>query len=560
MNHDTNHDVYLQGTLLELIKLESITEITGWKRTAEKVVHHTLLFFVKTRGQLQINQTDVQVHGKTLCLLLPGMSVQALNLAGNENGMIYQLEFDIFRMVEQTQTRKVYDRELDFPLQGQIQTDLLLFQRKIQLLASVSGDSSVREHLRQQYLYALVEMILKEQSPAITTLKDAEDSIQLTITYMQDAYHTDINLDKLAEIAGMHPAYYSQRFKQKMNKSPIDFLTQLRMNKAKEILLVSAPQIRELSGRVGYRDEFYFSRRFKENCGYAPTHYAKEILTNIVSLSYPYTDHLLTLGIIPSAAQFHRVKYLPDESQSLTLPLHATESWEIGRQTFIEAKPELILCKENVVLKAREHIGDIAPIISVPWASQDVYDQLKEIAHLVGRRPEAKEWMERHACKEELAQKRVNKTFGNPTVAICRLMKTGMRLYGARNVGHIFYRSLQLKPPSRVAQEINQHRAGTNFNWLSVTPEEMNAYESDYVIFMNSTAHSASDLHQQIMTDPVWLRHPAIRQGRYFILQWDEWMVYAPQAIGQLLDKAVSLLSGNSQNQRTNANLKIIQG
>ncbi|WP_171683865.1 helix-turn-helix domain-containing protein [Paenibacillus planticolens] len=560
MNRDSDHELYLQGTLLELIKLEIITDLAEWKRTSEEVAHHTLLFFVKTGGQLQINQTEVPLHGKTLCLLLPGMSVQALNLSGNANSLIYQLEFDLFRMAENTQSRKVFERELQFPIHGALQTDGLLFQRKMQLLASACGDSSVREHLRQQYLYELVALILKDQPRSITTPKDADASIQLTIQYMQDAYHSDINLDKLAEIAGMHPAYYSQRFKQKMNKSPIEFLTQVRMNKAKEILLVSAPQIRDLSGRVGYRDEFYFSRRFKENCGYAPTQYANEPLTNIVSLSYPYTDHLLTLGIVPSAAQFHHEKYLTAETTSLTLPLHAADSWEIGRRTFLEAKPGLILCKENVLLKAREHIGDIAPIISVPWASQDVFEHLEEIAQIVGRRQSAKDWIELHTYKAEQAGKRVKKTFGSPTVAICRMMNTEMRLYGARNVGHVFYRSLQLSPPSRIAREINQHSEGTYFNWLRVTPEDMNQYDSDYVIFLNSTRQSSAKLQHQIMTDPVWLRHPAIRQGRYFMLQWDEWMVYAPQAIGQLLEKAVSMLSGTSLKQNSPTNLKIIQG
>lgn len=170
MNRETDHDVYLEGTLLELVKLEVITDIAEWKQTAEEAAHHTLLF-VKMRGQLQINQNEIPIHGKSLCLLLPGTSVQALNLSGNANSLIYQLEFDLFRMKENTQSRRVYDRELHFPVQGSLQTDLLLFQRKIQLLASAYGDSSVREHLRQQYLHALVELILKDESPSIATPK-----------------------------------------------------------------------------------------------------------------------------------------------------------------------------------------------------------------------------------------------------------------------------------------------------------------------------------------------------------------------------------------------------
>ncbi|MEC0230114.1 AraC family transcriptional regulator [Paenibacillus alba] len=552
MNSDLNQETYLAGTLLELSKLEVITYTANWKFEVEKADKHTLLFFVKTRGQLHMNQEEIPIYGKTLCLLLPGMSAQTLNLSGNEHSLIYQLEFELFRIGEKTNLRKVFDRVLDFPVQGLLQADLLLFQRKIQLLASAYGVSSVREHLRQQYVYELLELILKEQPPVITVPKDADASIQLTIQYMQDAYATDLNLDKLAELAGMHPAYYSQRFKQKMNKTPIEFLTQVRMNKAKEILLVSAPKIRDLAGLVGYRDEFYFSRRFKENAGSAPTQYSSEPLASIVSLSYPYTDHLQTLGIVPTAAQFHRAPYLPVNATSLSLPLHAKDAWEIGRQAFLEVKPSLIICKDNVVLKAREHISDIAPIISIPWATQDVFDHLEAIGQLVGRREAAKEWIERHAYKSELARKRVQKTLGSPSITICRMTRSGLRIYGARNVGHIVYRSLELTPPDRLAHEMSQHRAGTNFNWLTVNPEDMNQYESDFILFFTSSEQAAGQLRQQLRTDPVWLRLPTIRQGRYFLLPWEEWMVYAPQAIQQLLEKAVSLLSNASLSNRHN--------
>ncbi|UKS24253.1 AraC family transcriptional regulator [Paenibacillus sp. HWE-109] len=542
MHSGLNQEAYLAGTLLELSKLDVITYSASWKFEVEKADKHTLLFFVKTRGQLLMNQEEIPIYGKTLCLLLPGMSAQTMNLSGNEHSLIYQLEFELFRMGEKTDLRKVYDRVLDFPVQGLLQADLLLFQRKIQLLASAYAVSSVREHLRQQYVYELLELILKEQPPVVTTPKDADASIQLTIQYMQDAYATDLNLDTLAELAGMHPAYYSQRFKQKMNKTPIEFLTQIRMNKAKETLLVSAPKIKDLAGLVGYRDEFYFSRRFKENSGCAPKQYTSEQLESIVSLSYPYTDHLTTLGIVPSAAQYHRAAYLPVEAKSLNLPLHAVEAWEIGRQAFLEAKPSLVICKDNVVLKAREHISDIAPIISIPWATLDVFDHLEEIGQLVGRRQAAKEWIQRHEYIAELARKRVQKTFGNPTLTICRMTSKGLRLYGARNVGHIFYRALQFMPPSRLSQAMSLHRAGTNFNWISMTPEELNQYESDYMIILTSSEQAASKLRHQLVTDPAWLRLPAIRQGRYFLLQWDEWMVYAPQAIEQLLEKATQML------------------
>ncbi|MBD0381366.1 helix-turn-helix domain-containing protein [Paenibacillus sedimenti] len=547
---------YFQGTLLELVQMDVVTDFTQWPPGIREVTHHTLLFFIKTRGQLLINREQVQIQGKTLCLLLPGTSIELLSIYGNENSIVYHVEFDLFRMAEHTEMRKVFERELSFPVQGVLSADLLLIQRKMHLLASAHGASSTREHLRQQYLYELLEVMLRNTKVPVSTPKDVDASLQLTIQYMQDAYQSDIQINKLAEIAGMHPAYYSQRFKQKMNKTPIEFLTQVRMNRAKEALLVSAPKIRDVARQAGYQDEFYFSRRFKENSGYAPTHYAGGRLSNIVSLSYPYTDHLLTLGVIPSAAQFNIPNQLPPNTRSLTLPLHASDPWEISRQSFLEAKPDLILCKENVLLKAREHLSDIAPIISIPWSTLDVFDHLEEIAQIVDRRQAAKEWINLHEYNAERARKQIRKAVGHATIAICRLTNSGVRMYGARNVGHVFYRSLHMDAPDRIRQEMEKHRVGTNFNWIGVSPEEIYLFESDFLIILIPSGKSAASLRRQMMADPSWLRHPAVRNERVFFLQWDEWMVYAPQSINRLVEKAVALLTG----MLPASELKIIHG
>lgn len=130
---------------------------------------------------------------------------------------------------------------------------------------------------------------------------EPEQWLRSTLQYMRENYMHEIKLEKLAELADMHPSYYSQLFKSRMQKNPIEYITHLRMNRAKELLLTSDLRIRDVAREVGYRDEFYFSRRFRNHAGYAPTSYSKQVHRNIVSLSYPYTDHLMTLGITPCA-------------------------------------------------------------------------------------------------------------------------------------------------------------------------------------------------------------------------------------------------------------------
>ena len=97
---------------------------------------------------------------------------------------------------------------------------------------------------------------------------DSESWLKSTLQYMQQHYMHEIKLDTLAELAGMHPSYYSQLFKAGC-KNPIEYITHLRMNRAKEMLLTSNLRIRDIAREVGYRDEFYFSRRFRNYAGYA---------------------------------------------------------------------------------------------------------------------------------------------------------------------------------------------------------------------------------------------------------------------------------------------------
>ena len=61
-----------------------------------------------------------------------------------------------------------------------------------------------------------------------------------------------------------------------MGISPSDYLTSIRMEKAKELLRTTAMKIREISAAVGYDDDHVFTRRFKVYTGRTPSQYRAE--------------------------------------------------------------------------------------------------------------------------------------------------------------------------------------------------------------------------------------------------------------------------------------------
>ncbi|GJM64438.1 AraC family transcriptional regulator [Persicobacter diffluens] len=122
--------------------------------------------------------------------------------------------------------------------------------------------------------YFLATFKYLEQFRHIRTSK-AGDMIGESIIYMKNNRKRKISLDELAENACLSPSYYSSEFKRKTGKTPIDYLTHLRIQEACQLLDHTSLRIKEISNKVGFEDPFYFSRVFKNVMGLSPKEYRK---------------------------------------------------------------------------------------------------------------------------------------------------------------------------------------------------------------------------------------------------------------------------------------------
>ena len=87
---------------------------------------------------------------------------------------------------------------------------------------------------------------------------------QIRKTYMSD----EISLNTIAAEVGMSPSYFSSIFSKEMGKTFVKYLTEIRMDRAKELLMCSSMKTSEIGYEVGYKDPHYFSYIFKktQNC------------------------------------------------------------------------------------------------------------------------------------------------------------------------------------------------------------------------------------------------------------------------------------------------------
>jgi AraC-like DNA-binding protein len=106
--------------------------------------------------------------------------------------------------------------------------------------------------------------------------RDKKVIVQSLIDYMSLHYMEEISLDNISKNMYLSPVYISKIFKEETGFSPIHYLIQIRLAKAKEILETNPMPVNLVAKAVGYEDAYYFSKLFKKYYGQSPSKHIKK--------------------------------------------------------------------------------------------------------------------------------------------------------------------------------------------------------------------------------------------------------------------------------------------
>jgi AraC-like DNA-binding protein len=106
---------------------------------------------------------------------------------------------------------------------------------------------------------------------------DEEDPVfQPVISYIRSYMDQSITLEKLADIACLEKTYFSKKFKEKYGRSPIHFINDMRLSKARELLKYAHMNITQIAQQTGFQSLHYFSRFFTQKEGISPYEYRQK--------------------------------------------------------------------------------------------------------------------------------------------------------------------------------------------------------------------------------------------------------------------------------------------
>jgi len=115
--------------------------------------------------------------------------------------------------------------------------------------------------------------VLHEVRQGATTEDDAGEQSAMTAVraYAQEHLHRPLTLDALADVAGLSRSRFVECFRAAVGTSPVKYLRQLRMERARQLLATTNLPLKAIAPRVGLRDEFELCRTFKREFGIAPS-------------------------------------------------------------------------------------------------------------------------------------------------------------------------------------------------------------------------------------------------------------------------------------------------
>ena len=170
-----------------------------------------------------------------------------------------------------------YLRELGVSAQAPVLwmgEDLQLVLLFTEIVKSLERSTAYLNLLHASHTLAhLLALIIRHRHELTRPVSDVVQKVAQTIIYMSEHLDQPLRVTELAALASLSPAHFTALFKEQTGCSPRDYLHLIRIHTACKMLRESTLPVKEVAARLGYQDQFHFSRQFKAFQGVSPSEY-----------------------------------------------------------------------------------------------------------------------------------------------------------------------------------------------------------------------------------------------------------------------------------------------
>ncbi|MDP4088583.1 MAG: AraC family transcriptional regulator [Bacillota bacterium] len=263
---------YLYEIFPEVLYVVDRKANLSWKLD-DTLGFYNIMLLYDGKAEFTCNDTTIQASGGDLIFHKPGDRRKAQTFA--ESPMkSFAVDFLYTCPVYEDGQWKLVNSELPFSHIQNID-DKYLFSRLVNLFSQLNRSFlSTKDvgRVNERLIFCEILALLFKFKEGNEYNYSNSKKVDKVINYMTENYAENITLQQLAEEFQISPSYLGNIFKKVTGKSTIEYLINIRINKAKS-LLKDEFTVSETSKLVGFNDIFYFSKAFKKHEGMSPSQY-----------------------------------------------------------------------------------------------------------------------------------------------------------------------------------------------------------------------------------------------------------------------------------------------
>lgn len=467
-----------------------------------------LIFCRKTQGSILINDQVFTIHSPS-AFFIPIQSLVQLNVELDQNSDVYILLFNIYSTFQFEPAKYllqahsvIFDLLRQLYLQNQSKTAMLHLQNSVmlaQLMLELALDTGQNRH---------------------------EKSIEIIKQYIDEHYTEPIQISQLATKLNVSENYFMEIFKKQYACTVIEYVTKKRMEEAKKLLATGDFSVKEVGSVIGYKDEFYFSRRFKKIMNISPSLFAKTRKRKIAILDSSIFNILTPIYYVPVTAPIHPTwrSYYYNKYE-----LQIAHQLLIGREksvllTNINSliasgnQYDYIITIQAIPQDLQEPLKQCGRLIEIQW-QQPWRKQLLDVTGVLGENMLATQWLDNYDSLVNGLKKQLSQRVTGPLLFLL-IKGDKVSIYNDRNIHEVVEEDLQLS----IVHPMNDATKG---HLCMEQLVDCKPFAIFVLLYDDVDSYSAWDTLQK---DDNWLEIIAVRENRVYMISSFPWRDYGAQA------------------------------
>ncbi|MDO9152713.1 MAG: AraC family transcriptional regulator [Paludibacter sp.] len=240
-------------------------------RTKEEAKQYILIYCIEGVGWFEIDSIRQKVLPDHF-FILPKGKAHAYGSNPKNPWTIYWMHFD-------GEKAGFFSEDLDKPTRvspekdSRIEERLNMFEEIFSTLKNGYSKNNLDYSISSLFHFLGSLKFLGAYRESLSAKQNERDVADDAIHFMRENIHKRLTLKEISDYVGFSTSHFSSLFQKKTGYSPLNYISQLKIQQACHYLDFSNMKVNQISMMIGYEDPFYFSRIFTKTMGISPTEY-----------------------------------------------------------------------------------------------------------------------------------------------------------------------------------------------------------------------------------------------------------------------------------------------